>query len=161
MAIYIDTNVFYNAYCPTEDSATADWILEQLTTNFPGITCEWTISEIFRAFRKQINLDVIEEDKVQDVIDFFLSEIAEMTQSKVLLLVPITLGAIMATRPLIFAQNLYAVDAMHAVIAANAQVKGFITYDCDFKGDLRGIPVLYPLSEAFQANILQLKGNSE
>jgi len=53
MPIYIDTNVFYNAYCPNEERFAADWLLKQLIPEFPGITSEWTIAEMFRALKKQ------------------------------------------------------------------------------------------------------------
>ena len=39
---------------------------------------------------------------------------------------------IMASRPLIFTQNLYAADAIHAITAIQMKVDAFITYDTDF-----------------------------
>ena len=54
MPIYIDANVFYNAYCPIEERITADWLLKQVSSEFIGITSEWTIAEIFRAFKKPL-----------------------------------------------------------------------------------------------------------
>ena len=160
MVVYLDTNIFYNAYCPVEDSAMADWILEQLTATSPGITCEWTLAEIFRAFKKQVNLGVIEEEQAQNALDYLIADLEELVQTKTLRLIPVTYGVIMATRTMIFTKNLYAADAVHAIIALNANAESFITYDKDFKGDLGGIPILNPGTDNFQESFLQYKSKS-
>ena len=60
--IYLDTNIFYTAYSPVEESEKADQIISELNDTLIGITSEWTIIEIFRAFKKQVNLQVLEEE---------------------------------------------------------------------------------------------------
>ena len=82
MGVYLDTNVFYNAYCPVENNAIADWVLSRLTPNLQGVTCEWTILEMFRALKKQVNLENIEEKAAKLALDFFLSELGEMAEEK-------------------------------------------------------------------------------
>ena len=156
MPIYIDANVFYNAYCPIEDRITADWLLKQISTEFPGITSEWTIAEIFRAFKKQVNLDRIEAYDAEIAIDLFLSEIGENSQKNKLILIPAKYSLIMASRPLIFTQNLYAADAIHAITAIQTKVDAFITYDSDF-AELKNIPILNPSQENFQNSISLIK----
>lgn len=158
MPIYIDTNVFYNAYCPIEDRFAADWLLKQIDPDFPGITSEWTISEIFRAFKKQVNLKRIEERDAQITIDLFLSELGESIQKKKIILIPVKMGLIMASRTLIFTQNLYAADAIHVASAREMKVDAFITFDSNFK-KLKTIPILNPSNDIFQDSILQLKAN--
>ncbi len=157
MTIYLDTNVFYHAYCPVEDPVTADWILAQITPEFPGVTSELTIAEIFRAFKKQVNLGVIEVGKAQDALDFFLADIEEMTQSKILHLLPVKMGTIVAARQLIFDHNLYVADALHATSALNARAKGFVTFDADFKGVFENLLILIPTTPNFQKDFIKLK----
>ena len=55
----------------------ADWILNQISSNFPAFTSEWTIAEMFRELKKQVNLDRIEEDDAQVAINLFLSDILD------------------------------------------------------------------------------------
>ncbi|MFX1286058.1 MAG: type II toxin-antitoxin system VapC family toxin [Promethearchaeota archaeon] len=157
MGVYLDTNIFYNAYCPVENNALADWLLNQLTPNFQGITCEWTILEMFRALKKQANLGKIEEKAAKLALDFFLSELGEMVEEKVLKIIPVTRSAIMASRKQIFDHNLYAADALHAAIALASQVKSFITFDSDFRGNLEIIPILNPVDPEFKEKIIKLR----
>ncbi|MHA2294369.1 MAG: type II toxin-antitoxin system VapC family toxin [Candidatus Hodarchaeales archaeon] len=158
MLIYLDTNVFYNAYCPVEDSTIADWLLNQLTEDFLGVTCEWMIIEMFRALKKQVNLDKIDEQGAEVAVDFFLTDIAEMIQKRKLLLVSVTKADIIASRKQIFSKNLYAADALHATIAIDQQVNAFITYDRDFKGELGVmIPTINPSQESFKEKLSELK----
>ena len=82
MSFYLDTNIFYNAYSPVEESEVAEWILNQLTPEFPGITSEWTVIEMFRAFKKQVNLQNIEEIDANLVLNLFLSELGDYIQHK-------------------------------------------------------------------------------
>jgi predicted nucleic acid-binding protein len=154
MGVYLDTNIFYNAYCPVENNALADWLLNQLTPRFQGVTCEWTILEMFRALKKQINLETIEEKAAKIALDFFLSELGEMVEEKILAIIPVTRSAIMASRKQIFEYNLYAADALHAAIALASQVKLFITFDSDFRGNLENIPILNPLDPEFKEKIM-------
>lgn len=156
MPIYLDTNVFYNAYCPIEDRFAADWLLNQISSEFPGITSEWTIAEMFRAFKKQVNLKSIENRDAQVALNLFLSEIGEYSQKKKLLLIPVKMSFIMAARPMIFNRNLYAADAIHAVTAVKMVVDAFITFDGDFN-KLKEIPVLNPKNAGFQNLIAELK----
>jgi predicted nucleic acid-binding protein len=156
MPIYIDTNVFYNAYCPTEERFIADWLLKQIEPEFQGITSEWTIIEIFRAFKKQINLEKLEDKDAQIAIDLFLSELGEYTQKKKIILIPVRTVFIMASRTLIFTQNLYAADAIHIACAIEMKVDAFITFDSNFK-KLKTFPVLNPSDDKFQDNIRKIK----
>ena len=156
MGVYLDTNIFYNAYCPVENNALADWLLNQLTPKFQGVTCEWTILEMFRALKKQVNLEKIEEKAAKIALDFFLSELGEMAEEKVLKIIPVTRSAIMASRKQIFDHNLYAADALHAAIALASQVKLFITFDSDFRGNLGTIPILNPLDPEFKEKIIKV-----
>ena len=157
MSIYLDTNVFYHAYCPVEDCEVADWILTQLSSDLQGVTSEWTLIEIFRALKKQVNLEKISEKDAKLAVDFFLTEIGEMSQKQTIHVVPITRQAIMASRYQIFQKNLYAADALHSVIAISRNVKAFITFDSDFKGDLNTIRLLNPREESFKDVLLDLK----
>lgn len=156
MPIYIDTNVFYNAYCPIEDRFASDWLLKQISSEFPGITSEWTIAEMFRAFKKQVNLERIEEHVARIAVDLFLSEIGEYSQKNKLILIPPKFSLIMASRPLIFNQNLYAADAIHAITATKMKVDAFITFDSDF-AKLVNIPILNPAHDDFQNSITLIK----
>ncbi len=159
MGVYLDTNIFYNAYCPVENNALADWLIEQLTPKFQGVTCEWTILEMFRALKKQVNLEKIEEKAAKIALDFFLSELGEMAEEKVLKIIPVTRSAIMASRKQIFEHNLYAADALHAAIALASQVKLFITFDSDFSGNLESIPILNPIDPEFKEKFIELRDN--
>ena len=159
MGVYLDTNIFYNAYCPVENNALADWLIEQLTPKFQGVTCEWTILEMFRALKKQVNLEKIEEKAAKIALDFFLSELGEMAEEKVLKIIPVTRSAIMASRKQIFEHNLYAADALHAAIALASQVKLFITFDSDFRGNLETIPISNPIDPEFKEKFIELREN--
>ncbi|MFQ6125261.1 MAG: type II toxin-antitoxin system VapC family toxin [Candidatus Heimdallarchaeota archaeon] len=156
MLFYLDTNVFYHAYCPVEDSSSVEWLFSQFSKICQGITCEWTILEMFRAFKKQVNLGVINEKDAQIALDFFIADISEMSKKSVLQLIPITMTAIITTRKLIFSYNLFAADALHATIAINSQVNAFITYDENFKVDLDEIPILNPQKESFRSKIEEI-----
>lgn len=153
--IYLDTNIFYNAYCPVEDAEISDWILNQLSTTNKGITSEWTIVEFFRALKKQVNLGTIEEQDAELIVDYFLSEIGEMNQKNELILVPVSKQLIMSTRKEIFNNNLYGADALHLITAMSKSVKAFITYDSDFKGNLKNIPLLNPNDPEFKQKYVQ------
>ncbi|UCG00646.1 MAG: type II toxin-antitoxin system VapC family toxin [Candidatus Heimdallarchaeota archaeon] len=154
MGVYLDTNIFYNAYCPVENNALADWILNQLTPKFQGVTCEWTILEMFLALKKQVNLEKIEEKAAKIALDFFLSELGEMAEEEVLKIIPVTRSAIMVSRKQIFDHNLYAADALHAAIALASQVTLFITFDSDFRGNLGIVPILNPNDPDFKEKFL-------
>ncbi|MHA1293024.1 MAG: type II toxin-antitoxin system VapC family toxin [Promethearchaeota archaeon] len=156
MPIYLDTNVFYTAYCPIEDRIIADWLLSQLSPKFQGVTSEWTIAEIFRAFKKQVNLERIDDKDAQVAIDLFLSEIGECSQKGTLILAPVKMAYIMNARSMIFKRNLYAADAIHAVTAKKMNVDAFITFDKDFR-KFKSIPVLNPSADDFKERINSLK----
>jgi len=155
MSIYLDTNVFYNAYCPIEDRFAADWVLKQISPEFPGITSEWTIAEMFRGLKKQVNLDRIEEQDAQVAIDLFLSEIGEYSQRKKLILIPVKMSFIMRARPLIFKKNIYAAETIHAVTATQMKVDAFITFDSHFK-KFKTLTVLNPSDDNFKNLITEL-----
>jgi predicted nucleic acid-binding protein len=157
VTLYLDTNVFYNAYCPVEHHESADWLLTQLTESFNGITCEWTLIEMFRALKKQVNLGYIAEEDAIVALDFFLSDVGELSQKRVLKLVSVSRSAIIASRKQIFERNLYAADALHATIAMASEVRGFITYDSDFRGNLGVVPLINPTDSSFKNRILKMK----
>jgi len=152
--VYLDTNVFYNAYCPVENNEIADWILDQLNSNIQGVTSEWTILEMFRALKKQVNLKKIEAKDAKTTIDFFLSELGEMNESERIKILPITRSMIINSRKHVFDNNLYAADALHATVAVLSQVNYFVTFDGDFKVNLGDIPILNPNDPKFR-EILQ------
>ncbi|MFQ5981227.1 MAG: type II toxin-antitoxin system VapC family toxin [Candidatus Heimdallarchaeota archaeon] len=132
--IYLDTSVFYHAYCPFEDSKSSDWILDELLAEYPGITSEWTIIEMVRALKKQVNLDRLTEDAATTTLDFFLSEIFDMAKRSQLELNPVSLADIIAARTHIFSSNLYSADALHWQVAIASRAKAFITFDSHFEG---------------------------
>ncbi|MHA1169032.1 MAG: type II toxin-antitoxin system VapC family toxin [Candidatus Hodarchaeales archaeon] len=150
MKTYLDTNVFYNAYCPVENNDLADWILDQLTPTFQAITSEWTLLEMFRALKKQVNLGKIAEKEAKTTIDFFLSEISEMSVKNKLELIPVTQFMIIASKRRVFNDNLYAADALHATVAIISNVNSFITFDRDFKVNLGNILILNPQDPGFK-----------
>ncbi len=152
---YLDTNIFYHAYCPTEANEDVDWLLEQLNPSFQGITSEWTIAEMFRAMKKQVNLDIIEETDAQLVIDFFLTELGEMIANQQLQVMPVTMEVIMMARKFIFSMNLYAADAVHLATAIKNETRCFITLDGDFpvRSD---ILLLNPMNGSFRSQFVQL-----
>jgi len=160
MAIYLDANVFYNAYCPIEERFISDWVLRQLTPNFPGLTSEWTIAEMFRAFKKQINLERIEQKDAQLALNLFLSEIGEYIQRNEIILIPVKMSLIMASRPLIYEANFYAADAVHLTTAMQANADAFITFDGHFSTFTK-ILVLNPKDKNFKSKINQMKANSQ
>jgi len=113
MNIYLDTNVFYNAFSPVEEADRADYVLEHLSRRIFGVTSEWTIAEMFRAYKKQVNLGVIDTATANIAIDFFVAEINKMVVEEKLQLVPVKSNLIYSTRTKIFENNLYAADAIH------------------------------------------------
>ncbi len=162
MSFYLDTNIFYHRYCPGESNAVIDWLFAQLDYSNQAITCEITISEMFRALKKQYNLGVIEVEELNLTLDFFLADIRILMQDQKLKLIPVSLQTIMKTRDLIVDQNLYAVDAIHGVIALSETPKAFITLDADFKTDFGEIRILNPLSKDFKKTVRQLiQGNED
>jgi predicted nucleic acid-binding protein len=114
---------------------------------------------MFRALKKQVNLERIEEKAAKIALDFFLSELGEMVEEKVLEIIPVTRSATMAARKQIFEHNLYAADALHAAIALTSQVKMFITFDSDFRGNLEVIPILSPIEPDFKKKFISLQEN--
>jgi len=131
-------------------------LFSQFSKTIQGLTCDWTIIEMFRAFKKQVNLGVIDTKDAQVALDFFLVDITEQSKKTTLILTPVTMAAIIAARKQIFSNNLYAADALHATVAINSQVKGFITLDKDFKANLDSIPVLNPKKESFKTTFKQI-----
>ena len=156
MVLYLDTNVFYHAYCPIEDASIVDWLFSQVHPDFPAITSEWCLIEMFRAFKKQVNLGTISKKNAEIAIDFFLSDVGEMVKKKLLLLVPVSHALIITSREHIFASNLYAADALHATTALKYKASAFITFDSDFKANLKSIPVFNPSSQNFKTSIGKL-----
>jgi len=61
---------------------------------------------------------------------------------------------------LIFNQNLYAADAIHAVTAIQMNVDAFITFDSDFN-KFKKIPVINPKQANFQELIIDLKEKNQ
>ncbi len=153
MSLYLDTNIFYHAYCPLEDSLIIDWLFSQLHPEFQAITSEWCLIEMFRALKKQTNLGTINEKDAQITLDYFLSDVGEMIKTNLLKFVPVTNALLVASREPIFKRNLYAADALHATTALKSHVKCFITFDSDFKSDLGKIPIINLSSHSFKAEI--------
>jgi predicted nucleic acid-binding protein len=157
MALYLDTNVFYNAYCPIEDASLVDWLFAQLRPDFPATTSEWCVVEMFRAFKKQVNLGAIVKKDAEIALDYFLSDVGEMVKNKILQFIPVTQALIIASRGLIFTFNLYAADALHATTALKLESKAFITFDSDFNVPLGNIPILNPFITNFKSEIAKFK----
>ena len=153
MQFYLDTNIFYHAYCPVENGAIIDWLFENLSPKFQGITSEWAIIEMFRALKKQANLGIIEEKDANLALDFFLVEIGQMVQDEKIILKPVSFKSIILARELIFTYNLYAADAIHGTTAIQSNVNAFISTDSDFKYDLGSIPIINPLETNFKEKI--------
>ena len=154
MKVYLDTNIFYNAYSPVENNEIADWLLDQLTPHLQGVTSEWTLLEMFRALKKQVNLNNIDEKDAKTLLDFFLSDLGEMTETDKLVILPITRSMIISSRKHVFNHNLYAADALHATVAILSHSKYFITFDRDFKTNLENVSVLYPSDPKFRSILL-------
>ena len=51
---------------------------------------------------------------------------------------------IIKTRKLIFEQNVYAMDTLHAITAIDTDYKSFVTMDSDFKVNFGDIQILNP-----------------
>ncbi len=153
---YLDTNIFYHAYCPTEANEEIDWLFDQLHPSFQGVTSEWTIAEMFRAMKKQVNLGVLEAADAELALDFFLTEIGEMVTNRQLQLVPVTIEIIMQARTFIFSMNLYAADAVHLASAVKHGTRCFITFDGDFPF-LSDLIVLNPTEVDFQSQLEKLR----
>ncbi|MHA1187988.1 MAG: type II toxin-antitoxin system VapC family toxin [Candidatus Heimdallarchaeota archaeon] len=138
------------------NASVVDWLFSQVHPAFPTITSEWCLIEMFRAFKKQVNLGTISEKNAEIAIDFFLSDVGEMVKKKLLLLVPVSHALIITSREPIFASNLYAADALHATTALKYNASAFITFDSDFKANLKSMPVFNPSSQNFKASIGKL-----
>lgn len=149
MRLYFDTNLFYYRYCPSENSEIVDSILNQLTSDDIVLTCEIMIAEMFRAFKKQTNLGVIEKSDMEMAINFLLSDIKKLEQENKIQLIPVTMNTIMKSKDFITEQNLYAVDAIHAATAVIHQCDEFLTFDGDFKNIHIGIPIIHPEEKIF------------
>ena len=144
MRIYFDTNLFYYRYCPSESSEIVDAIIDHISSGDVILTCEIMISEMFRAFKKQTNLGVIEKTDMEMAINFLLSDVKKMEQENKIQLIPVTMNNIMKSKDYITEQNLYAVDAIHAATAVIHQCDEFLTFDDDFKNIQIGIPIIHP-----------------
>ncbi|MBD3192561.1 MAG: hypothetical protein GF308_18115 [Candidatus Heimdallarchaeota archaeon] len=82
------------AYCPIEVAFFVDWLFSQLHLDFPAITSEWALIEMFRAFKKQVNLETIAEKDADIALDYFLSDVGEMVKNKIVNLILVTQGLI-------------------------------------------------------------------
>ncbi|MHA1719412.1 MAG: type II toxin-antitoxin system VapC family toxin [Promethearchaeota archaeon] len=153
MQLYLDTNIFYHAYCPVEKGSIIDWLFDKFSTEFQGVTSEWAIVEMFRALKKQVNLGNIEEKDANLTLDFFLVDIGQMVQDEKIILKPVSFKLIMAARELIFTYNLYSADALHGITAIRSNVDAFISTDSDFKNYLGSIPIINPLETNFKEKI--------
>jgi len=161
MVFYIDTSIFYHAYSPIEESELADWVLEQISEKFPACSSEWTIVEMFRAFKKQVNLKKIRDEDAQKIIDHFLAEIHVWQQKKAILLIPVELSAIIETRNVIFTHNLYAADAIHILSAQKMNSTAFLTFDRDFHANLGDIPIFNQDTKDFKKKLESLRLKSK
>lgn len=160
MKIYLDTNVFYNAYSPVEESKISDWLISQLDANLIAVTSEWTIIEMFRAFKKQVNLKTIEEEDATIALTYFLSEFGDLERSGLLLTVPVSRKSIIGGKRFIFEKNLYASDALHLFQAIDERVSGFVTFDKTFQSRIQEVKLLNPRADDFKTDILKLKSFS-
>jgi predicted nucleic acid-binding protein len=161
MVFYIDTSVFYHAYSPIEHAELADWVLDRISPSMPACTSEWTIVEMFRAFKKQVNLKKLVEEDAQKIIDHFLAEIHEWQQIKALFLIPVEFSNIIEARDIIFGNNLYAADAIHFLSAIKMKATAFLTFDKDFHADLKGIAIINQNTKDFQEKIDSLRLKSK
>lgn len=158
MTLYFDTNVFYNAYVPTEKAnEIADWLFEQMTEQFPIKTSEWSIIEFFRALKKQENLNNLSSEDVNLISDFFIGDIVRMQQEKILHLIPVTIKLIIRSKRYIFSHNLYASDALHITTAIMNTVSAFVSFDADFNTMSNEIQILNPYASNFKARISKMK----
>jgi predicted nucleic acid-binding protein len=153
MAIYLDTNIFYYAYCPVEKSEEIDWLFAQLKPDFYAIASEWIIIEMYRALKKQVNQKTIDDAEAQVMIDYFMTDINEMKEKSYLKLIPVTIDLLIKGRIPIFKYNLYAADAIHLMTAKEWKVDAFISFDTDFQRHLENIKVISPKSEDFKTEI--------
>ncbi len=80
-----------------------------------------------------------------------------MAEEKLMKIIPVTRSAIMASRRQIFEHNLYGADALHAATALASQVKLFITFDSDFRGNIELIPILNPIEPSFKKKFTDLR----
>jgi predicted nucleic acid-binding protein len=154
MSLYLDANIFYHRYCPIEYAEEVDWLFDQLQPNFPGVSSEWSIPEMFRAFKKQVNLETISADEADYALNFFLTDIGQLTQAGILQFIPVKSSFLMESREQIFGRNLYAADTLHAITCQFTNAKAFITFDSDFKGNLGGIPIINPNQEDYHQKVL-------
>jgi predicted nucleic acid-binding protein len=161
MRFYLDTNVFYHRFCPVDQAEITDWIFNQLTPENPGISSQWIIPEMFRALKKQVNLSKIDENDAQIAIDFFLSEIGLLSKKRILVLYPVEIQYLFATRDIIFKQNLYAADAVHIITAQFTNATSFITFDTDFSLKLNSIPILNPSSVTFKQEFTKIMNSNK
>lgn len=149
--VYLDTNVLYHGYCPTDARNVVEWLFEHLDRGgFTAVCSEWAILELFRAFKKQVNLGIIGERTATVALDFLLADVNAMKHDGRLELVPVHLPLIIGSRPRIFSKNLYAADALHAITAIRHGVSAFVTFDKDFKGDLGKVPLLNAIDASFK-----------
>ncbi|MHA2250512.1 MAG: hypothetical protein ACXAD7_09120 [Candidatus Kariarchaeaceae archaeon] len=102
-------------------------------------------------------MGTIETQEASLALDFFLAEIGENIQKKKIILKPIMRDNLISSRKLIFEQNLYAADALHANHAIVSGVLGFVTFDVDFKVNLNSIPILNPIDTSYKSSISSLK----
>lgn len=159
MKIYLDANVFYNAYSPVEESEICDWILEQLSPDFIGVTSEWTILEMFRAFKKQVNLNVIDEDEASIALTYFLTELGDYERNGKLITLPVKRKAIIGGRKFIFEKNIYSADALHLFQAIDAKVSCFLTFDNTLFSRITELNKFNPMLENFKKLLISLKNS--
>lgn len=111
MKFYLDTNIFYYRYCPIENSKCIDPIFEEIRQShlqkrtFQLISNEIILSEMFRALKKQVNLEVIDLDVAEVALDFFIADIEELIHDGDLVLMLSSKTYLMKTQKLIFRQK--------------------------------------------------------
>ena len=142
-----------------DESEICDWILEQLDSNFVGITSEWTIIEMFRAFKKQVNLGVIDEYEASTALTYFLAELGDYERNGKLITLPVTRKAIFGGKKLIFEKNIYSADALHLYQAIDNEVSCFLTFDNTLLSRITELNMINPLLENFKELIISLKNS--
>lgn len=157
MRIYLDATVFYQTYAPHENSRTEDWIMDDLIPEFGGLTSQWTLLEVARALKKQVNLELLLESDARKLMDVLLVDMLEMQSADILLLEPISLADIINSRQLIDELNLYAADALHYHTARSRKATVLVSHDAHLlRHSTQQLPILCPKTTNFETEITRL-----
>jgi len=143
--IYFEPSALFKAYIPERGSLNVEFALSLLGRDILGATSLWSLLEIVWGFVKRRNLGEITDEELEDIIEFFISDMEKMEAEGKMKLIEVRREILSDAIELVRQYNLYAADALHIKTAEAINARIILVDDYHF-GRIKGATKLRTLS---------------